>query len=97
MNDVDNCFVKNMVDSDRYQKEIKKLKRLNKSHCFVLWFVLWNIPSQACDLDACFSTDGMFGELPETQKVGGSMSLGHTWRYVITLPDSVPDSQTAGS
>lgn len=44
MNDVDNCFVKNMVDSDKYQKETKKSKRLNKSHCFVLWLVLWNIP-----------------------------------------------------
>lgn len=38
MNNVDNCFVKNMVDSDRYQKEIKNIKELNKSHCFMLWF-----------------------------------------------------------
>lgn len=64
MNDVDNCFVKNMVDSDRYQKETKKSKRLNKSHCFVLWLGI--SPRRLVDLDACFPTDGVFGEAPET-------------------------------
>lgn len=37
--DIDNCFMKNMVDSDEYLKEIKNIKEI-KASCIALCYVL---------------------------------------------------------
>lgn len=67
---MDNCFSKNVVGSDGYQKEMKNIKA-NRTRGLPLCYGLnMEHAPLACDSDVCFPSNGVVLEVLEMYEVG---------------------------